>query len=42
MFLLCTLLLYIEQYFPKLAAITDADHYGRLGVTRLASTDEVD
>ncbi|CAN6360987.1 unnamed protein product [Urochloa humidicola] len=22
-------------------AITDADHYGRLGVTRLASTDEV-
>jgi hypothetical protein len=27
--------------FPILAAITEADHYGRLGVTRLASTDEV-
>ncbi|GJN34892.1 hypothetical protein PR202_gb23597 [Eleusine coracana subsp. coracana] len=34
-------LFYIEVYFPILAAITDADHYGRLGVTKLASTDEV-
>jgi hypothetical protein len=30
-----------EVYFPVIAAITDADHYGRLGITKLASTDEV-
>jgi len=31
----------LKHIFGILAAITDADHYGRLGVTRLASTDEV-
>ncbi|KAF7064303.1 hypothetical protein CFC21_070653 [Triticum aestivum] len=29
------------RFLFDLYAITDADHYGRLGITRLASTDEV-